>query len=164
MPEPDPNDVLALMGLGVSFPLSAGSAPLRNQLDLPEADPRFVGEMVREVRDSTRKRLGALEEVFKKLQEEAALVLGGARRDVELHGIKLYGTKLRGRCYHLYQRPDGARFFSLLEPVEYAGLNPDCRPLGSFQLNFDASWIRQDADDTVDRLKYAAPDEGQKST
>jgi hypothetical protein len=137
------------------FPLTPGSAPLRNDLDLPEADPRFGDEMSREVRDSAAKRLAALERMLAQLQAEARQVVGGARRDLDLHAVPLNGTKLRGRAYHLFESPGGARFFSLLGPDEYAQIDARIAHRGTYRLNHDSSWTRLDGDDAAEQQTFA---------
>lgn len=135
--------------------LTPGAAPLRNALPRIEGDPMFHAEMPREVRASAEKRLAALEKLLAELQAEARLVVGGAQRDLDLHAVPLSGTKLRGQSYHLYQRAEGPRFFSLLAPDEYAEINPSHRYLGHFRLNHDGGWTRLDHDDAADRVAHA---------
>lgn len=135
-------------------PTETGSAPFRNLLSVPEADPAFGREMTREVRDSAESRLSALDKVYRSLREEAEQIVGGARRDLALHEIPLNGTKLRGRDYHLYERQGGARFFSLLEPADYADIDAGIAHMGAYRLNHDASWTRLDADDAADKLAW----------
>ncbi|MGM0575652.1 MAG: DUF2452 domain-containing protein [Myxococcota bacterium] len=138
-----------------TVPQRAGSAPFRNMIAVPEGDPGFGREMTREVRDSARSRLAALDKVYRSLQEEARTIVGATRRDLALHEVPLNGTKLRGRVYHLYERPGGERFLSLLEPEHYGDIDPDIAHRGSYRLNHDASWERLDADDTEDKLAWA---------
>lgn len=140
--------------------LTAGAAPLRNALPRVEGDPLFQREMPREVRASAEKRLAGLEKLFAELQAEAQLVVGGARRDIELHQVPLSGTKLRGQSYHLFQATDGRRFFSLLGPDDYAQINPSHRHLGHYRLQHDGAWTRLDADDKDDRVAHAPPVRG----
>ncbi len=140
-----------------AVPLTPGSAPFRNQLALPEAAPGFGDEMRREVQASAMKRLEALDRVYQQLQAEARGVVGAARRDMALHAVPLNGTKLRGRDYHLFARPSGERFFSLLEAADYRGIDPAIRFVASYRLNHDGSWTRLDADDEADKLAHAPP-------
>ena len=140
--------------------LSPGSAPLANALPRVEGDPRFQAEMPREVRASAEKRLAALEKVFAELQAEAQLIVGGARRDLALHAVPQNGTRLRGQSYHLYARPDGRQFFSLLDPVEYGQIDTAVRYEGHYRLEYDGSWRRLDADDAADRVRHAPPVRG----
>ena len=42
-----------------------------------------------------------------------------------------------GHTYHLYERTDGSRFLSLIEPHQW-----DMKCLGSFRLATDSLWVR----------------------
>ncbi len=134
--------------------VTPGSAPLRSQLYILEANPKFQQEMIREIKGVANQRLASLDLVFQSLQNEANRVLGAAQRDLFLHSITLNGTKIRGQAYYLYVRANQNRFFSLLNPAEYQQISQDATSTGHYRLNYDGSWTRLDSDDTADQLKY----------
>jgi hypothetical protein len=135
--------------------VTPGSAPLKSQLDILEANPKFQQEMLREIKSVANQRLASLDLVFQSLQNEANRVLGAAQRDLFLHSVLLNGTKIRGQSYYLYVKENQNRFFSLLNPQEYQQISTESSCVGYYRLNYDGSWTRLDGDDTEDQLKYA---------
>ena len=59
--------------------------------------------------------------------------------------------RVPGRTYHLYERADGHRYFSMLAPEElgYAA----AAFIGSFRFEYDQSWTRMDEVEARDRRK-----------
>lgn len=85
---------------------------------------------------------GKLEQIAKQitaLQDEAREALAGARRDAELHRVACSMRKRPGKTYHLYERQDGHRYFSMLSPEEWGGAPPH-RHEGSYRLEYDMAW------------------------
>lgn len=73
------------------------------------------------------------------LQRDAARVLEQTRRDAELHRATCRFKKIPGKVYHLYQRPDGERYFSLLSCADWNDAPPHAYE-GSFRLEADMRW------------------------
>jgi hypothetical protein len=77
------------------------------------------------------------------LQEEARRVLEAAQRDAELHRAVCRFKKIPGRVYHLYERPSGERYFSLLSRADWNDRPPHAFA-GSFRLEADMRWTPLD--------------------
>src|ERR1700755_117987 len=60
---------------------------------------------------------------IRECQREAARVLEATRRDAELHRASCRFKKIPGHVYHLYRRPSGGVFFSMLSGGAW-----DCAP------------------------------------
>jgi hypothetical protein len=60
--------------------------------------------------------------------------------------------RVAGRNYHLNERPDGHRFFSMLGLSEYGGGGPSGF-VASFRYEHDESWTRVDEIDARDRRR-----------
>jgi hypothetical protein len=76
---------------------------------------------------------------IRELQREAARVLEATRRDAELHRARCRFKKLPGHIYHLYRRPDGERYFSMLSCADW-GDAPPHEYEGSYRLEADMRW------------------------
>lgn len=132
-------------------PLSPSDGPFRNMLTIPEAGSGYLAEAKREVQTSAMRRLESLEQMHRKLVEQAEQIVGAARRDLALHDVAVSATKIRGKVYHLYRRPGRtpSLLFSILDPDEYASADPRARHLATYRLNEDSSWSRHDEDDAA---------------
>lgn len=73
------------------------------------------------------------------LQEAARQVLEQTRHDQLLHRAQCNFKRIPGKVYHLYEKSDGNRLFSMLAPSEWRG-EPPYRFLGSYRLENDMSW------------------------
>lgn len=73
------------------------------------------------------------------LQEQAKRILDEAERDARLHRVRCNFSKTPGQTYHLYSRPDGQQYFSMLSPDDWSGSPPHTFE-GSFKLEADMSW------------------------
>jgi hypothetical protein len=135
-------------------PERASDAPFRSLLAVPENQAGYLAEAKREIQSSAMRRLEALEEVHRKLVEQAHAIVEAARRDLALHDLPVHAIKLRGREYHLYEREDRSpgRFFSILTPDEHAQADPRSRHLASYRLNEDSSWTRLDGGALLDGI------------
>src|SRR3712207_6501923 len=69
----------------------------------------------------TGAKLEGLARQIRSLQEEARGILDAARRDSELHRAACSFKKRPGQIYHLYRRPEGALYFSMLSPEDWGG-------------------------------------------
>lgn len=84
-------------------------------------------------------KLKVIADQIKALQAEARAVLEEARQDQELHRVPCNFQRRPGTVYHLYRRPDGSRYFSLLSPGDWRD-SPPHESLGSYLLENDLSW------------------------
>ncbi len=83
---------------------------------------------------------------IRRLQEEGRALIEKARRDAELHRVACRFEKKPGDVYHLYERADGTRWFSLLAPEEWS--TPQTHTFrGSYRLELDMSFTRLDSSD-----------------
>ncbi|MFO0664088.1 MAG: DUF2452 domain-containing protein [Polyangiaceae bacterium] len=91
----------------------------------------------------TTEKLRLLAEQIRALQAKAETVLEGARRDALLHRVRCNFEKKPGGIYHLYEDPDGTRWFSLLAPSEWRVRKPNF--VASYRLEADQSFTPTDA-------------------
>lgn len=71
------------------------------------------------------------------MQQQAQNVLLEAKTNASLHHAACNFVKVPGNIYHLYKRPSGQEYFSMLSPQEW---NSPHEFLGSFRLEYDHSW------------------------
>ena len=84
-------------------------------------------------------QLATIAEQMQRLREQATAVLEKAHADAELHRAQARFHRLPGKIYHLYQRADGTRYWSMLSPEEWKGTPP--HPfVASYRLEADQSW------------------------
>lgn len=88
-------------------------------------------------------KLEAIARQIRALQAEAARTLAEAQMDAELHRVRCNFKKIPGKLYHLYERSQGERYFSLLSPDDWAGKPPHVF-LGSFRLEADMRFTAAD--------------------
>jgi hypothetical protein len=91
------------------------------------------------VTQQTTAKLKVIANQIKLLQDEAQRILEQAQQDQELHLAECNFKKQPGRLYHLYQRNNGRKYFSMLSPQEWGGEPPHAY-LGSYRLEADMSW------------------------
>jgi len=84
-------------------------------------------------------KLRVIADQIKSLQAEAKKVLEQARQDQLLHRAKCNFQRQPGKVYHLYQKPAGDTYFSMLAEHEWGG-EPPHTFLGSYRLEYDMSW------------------------
>jgi hypothetical protein len=73
------------------------------------------------------------------LREQAEQVLQEARANASLHRAEARFARHPGKTYHLYERPDGQRYWSMLSPADWSGAAPHAF-VGSYRLELDQSW------------------------
>jgi hypothetical protein len=73
------------------------------------------------------------------LREQAEQVLSEARENASLHRAEARFVRHPGKTYHLYERADGQRYWSLLSPDDWGGASPHTF-VGSYRLELDQSW------------------------
>ncbi|XP_071547018.1 uncharacterized protein C1orf50 homolog [Panulirus ornatus] len=88
-------------------------------------------------------KLQVITEQVRFLQEQARRVLQEAKDNADLHHIPCNFVKKPGSVYHLYRRPSGQKYFSILSPQEWGSTCPH-EFLGSFRLEHDQSWTPEE--------------------
>jgi len=87
----------------------------------------------------TGAQLETIARQIRELQREAARVLDAARRDAELHRAACAFKKIPGHVYHLYRRPSGEHYFSMLSCADWNDAPPHTFE-GSYRLEADMRW------------------------
>ncbi|HYW93010.1 MAG TPA: DUF2452 domain-containing protein [Gammaproteobacteria bacterium] len=87
----------------------------------------------------TNARLQGIARQIRALQEEARSVLEQTRQDQDLHRARCNFRRRPGHVYHLYRKPDGSPYFSMLSPEDWDGDPPD-EYRDSYRLEADMSW------------------------
>jgi hypothetical protein len=99
-------------------------------------------------------KLEVIAEQIRALQAEARRVLETAQHDHALHHARCNFKRIPGQTYHLYRKPDGSTYFSMVAPRDWGG-SPPHDFVGSYRLEPDLSWVPADqpaADDSARRL------------
>lgn len=99
----------------------------------------------------TNAQLEVIVEQMRALQARAKEIIDRASRDVDLIHVECRFRRVAGRIYHLYERPAGHRYFSMLGPEE-CGYG-SARFVASFRYEPDESWTRLDEVEARDRHK-----------
>ncbi|HMY17535.1 MAG TPA: DUF2452 domain-containing protein [Polyangium sp.] len=92
-------------------------------------------------------KLEVIRDQMRALQEEARKLLEEARESALLQRAKCNFRKIPGKTYHLYRRPDGELYFSMLSPDEWSGAPPH-EFHGSYKVDIDLSLRRLENDRT----------------
>ena len=88
-------------------------------------------------------QLKVIADQIKSLQDEARLVLESAQQDQELHRAECNFKRIAGKFYHLYRKPNGQSYFSMLSPEDWHG-NPPHEFINTYRLENDMSWTPVD--------------------
>lgn len=132
MSEDRPKDArLATASASSPFPMSRLSAP-HDLIDVAR-EIQAADSLLSAV---TGGKLESIARQIRALQEEAARTLHEAQAAAELHRASCNFKKVVGQIYHLYQRPNGDRYFSLLSPQDWGGEPPHVYG-GSYRLEAD---------------------------
>jgi len=91
------------------------------------------------IQANTSSKLELLAEQLKFLQQQALNVLQEAENCSKLHKAACNFVKMPGKIYHLYERPSGQLYFSMLSPQEWND-RPPHEFKGSYRLENDMSW------------------------
>ncbi|KAJ8960786.1 hypothetical protein NQ318_020080 [Aromia moschata] len=83
-------------------------------------------------------KLDVIGRQMKHLQGLVSDVIQETKLHNELNHAACNFVKKPGHVYHLYERPSGQKYFSMLSPEEW--LNAPHRFLGSYRLEVDQSW------------------------
>jgi len=84
-------------------------------------------------------KLKTIADQIRALQQQARGVLEEAKRDLELHRASCSFSRRPGHTYHLYEKADGALYWSMLSPADW-GDEPPHRFTGTYRLEADQSW------------------------
>jgi hypothetical protein len=98
-------------------------------------------------------KLGLIADQIKTLQETARHILETAQRDQMLNQADCNFNKLPGKIYHLYTKPNGNSYLSMLSPNDWGGEAPH-QYGGGFRFEADYSWtpveeIQQNQDNSI---------------
>lgn len=114
-------------------------APVHDLVDtarqIAEAD-QIIGTVV-------HGKLSVIAEQIRTLQEQAQRIMAEAQQHATLHRARCSFQKRVGHTYHLYERPDGSSYFSMLGPTDWGARTPHAFA-GSFRLEPDMSWTPDD--------------------
>lgn len=103
-----------------------------------------IAQASNQIAHQTHAQLTLIHQQIQELQAQAREILDKAARDVELHRAECRFTRVPGQRYHLYRRPDGVAFFSMLSPEDYGG-SPPHTFVGSYWLEADRTWTEDGA-------------------
>jgi hypothetical protein len=93
---------------------------------------------------SVHSKLTVISEQINALQKEARKILAEAKENSQLHRVECKFKRQPGGIYHLYQKPNGTRYFSMLSPQDWKHTPPHSF-VGSFRLEADRSWTKMEA-------------------
>lgn len=126
------------------------------------APPHDLVDVAREIEQAhaslgnvASSKLEVIANQIRSLQEQARGILEQTQRDVDLHQVRCNFHKRPGRIYHVYQRPDGRAYLSMLSPEEWGG-EPPHEHLGSYRLEADMSWTPVEEIEERDRRRQDA--------
>ena len=113
---------------------------------------QFIESASSKVALRTNAQLEVIVEQMRSLQERARAIIEQATRDVDLIHAECRFHRVAGRIYHLYERPDAQRYFSMVGPDEFGGHVPTGF-VASFRYEHDESWTRVDEIEARERRK-----------
>lgn len=116
------------------YPVSRLAPPV----DLVDA-AREIQKADDTIKNHVGSKLHVIAQQMRALQAQAERVMEDAHRDAQLHRAKCQFKKRPGHIYHLYEKPCGTLYFSMLTPADWNG-NPPHEPMGSYRLEADMSW------------------------
>jgi hypothetical protein len=131
------------------YPLSRLSAPI-SLVDVA----REIERADQAIASTTSAKLELIAAQMRMLRAQAEEVLRKATEDAELHRSEARFVRHPGKTYHLYRRPNGERYWSLLSPHDWGGAPPHVY-VGSFRLESDQSWTP--LDQTAERDRERTP-------
>lgn len=127
-------------------------APVHDLVDtarqIAEAD-QIIGTVV-------HGKLSVIAEQIRSLQEQARRIMAEAQQHAALHRARCSFQKRVGHTYHLYERPDGSSYFSMLGPADWGGRPPHAFA-GSYRLEADMSWTPAGPDDAARSTQRRTP-------
>lgn len=97
----------------------------------------------------TNAQLEVIAEQMRALEHQARSIMAQALQDIDLIQAECRFQRVPGKIYHLYERPTGRRYFSMLAPDEYTQGPPDSF-VGSFRYEYGETFTRLDEIDAQD--------------
>ncbi|CAD6208633.1 GSCOCG00010610001-RA-CDS [Cotesia congregata] len=92
------------------------------------------------VKANAKNKLHVIAEQMRFLKNQAQKVLIEAKENDMLHHAACNFVKHPGNIYHLYEKPSGQFYFSMLSPEEWGDGAPLQVYKGSYRLEHDQSW------------------------
>lgn len=129
------------------YPLSRLAAPI----SLVDA-AREIERADQLIASTASAKLDVIAAQMHALRAQAEEVLREASHNAALHRAEARFVRRPGSVYHLYEKSDGARYWSLLSPAEWRGAPPHAY-VGSFRLEADQSWTPLDQIAARDRAR-----------
>lgn len=105
----------------------------------------------------TNAQLEVIVEQMQALQQKAREIMAQAMNDIDLIRAECRFQRVPGKIYHLYQRDDGRRYFSMLAPHEYSQGVPHIF-IASYRYEHGETWTRADEIEAKDRRREAISD------
>jgi hypothetical protein len=127
------------------YPVSRLAAPM----SLVDA-ARIIEAASAQVAMRTNAQLEVIVEQMRTLQARAREIIEQAARDVDLIHVECRFRRVAGRVYHLYERADQRRYFSMLSPQERGSADGF---VASYRYEHDQSWTRLDEIEAKDRRR-----------
>lgn len=112
---------------------------------------KLIEEASQAVALRTNAQLEVIVEQIRALQLRAREIIDQAARDIDLITVECRFRRVPGRIYHLYERADGERYFSMVSPAEHGGTRRDF--IASYRFEHDQSWTRLDEIGARDRRR-----------
>lgn len=100
---------------------------------------RQISEADTKINIRVNAKLKVIADQIKHLQDEAQTILEAAQRDQELHQADCNFSRIPGRIYHLYKKPNDKSYFSMLSPKDWGSKCPH-QFIASYRLENDMSW------------------------
>ncbi|XP_053665491.1 uncharacterized protein C1orf50 homolog [Anopheles marshallii] len=111
-------------------------------------------------------KLVMIAEQIRFLQQQAKKILEETQAAQELHHAACNFRKIPGHIYHLYKRPSGQTYFSMLSPNDWGPNGCEHLYQGSYKLEYDQTWTSADKIEQVQeniRWAHRVLDTGLKS-
>ena len=102
----------------------------------------------------TNAQLEVIVEQMQALQAKAREIMTQAMNDIDLIKAECRFQRVPGKLYHLYERPDGRRYFSMLAPHEYTQGVPHTF-IASYRYEHGETWTRTDEIEAKDQRRAA---------
>ncbi|XP_041777508.1 uncharacterized protein C1orf50 homolog [Anopheles merus] len=101
-------------------------------------------------------KLVMIAEQIRFLQQQAKKILDETQSAQQLHHAACNFRKIPGHIYHLYKRPSGQTYFSMLSPNEWGPKGCEHQYLGSYKLEHDQTWTPVDKIEQVqENIRWA---------
>ena len=105
---------------------------------------RQIAEADQRIGTAVHGKLEVIARQIRALQDQAREILEQAADSTRLHRAECNFQKRVGQVYHLYERPDGSSYFSMLSPQDWSGKAPHAHG-GAYRLEPDLSWTPAEA-------------------